>query len=484
MRTLTLLLFLFFQGCVSVPKDEIEQALPAPVSFSHALQEALKTPVFQEGDWPKENWWEIFNDPVLSGYISRALVNSPTMKQAEAQVEIAKQIAQEKRGILFPDLSFNPQTQWQHLSKNGLFRSLSPAVPPVINDMYVTFDSQWDLDLFGRNKELYYAALDRYRAEEAEKADVRLFLSAAVAKTYFELQANLERLSLLKKTQSKRRMLVDLSTARRKNSLNNEIHLLEPQANLLQLERDLFTVQTEIFLNEHLLRVLMGEGPDSPSPLEVHDFPWKEPIPLPSDLSADLLARRPDLMAQIWRVEAAAKEIGAAKASFYPNINLLAFAGFESLHFHNLFSWSSKTISLSPAIHLPIFTGGRLKAKLREKRAEFQSAVAAYHEQLLSAAKEVVDQLTMLNFLDKQQQIQELTVDNLAQHSELTYQRYRKGISAYMNALEVEERFIFEEMQLIDIELSQRQACVNLVKALGGGYHLTPPLSPKGVTRG
>ncbi len=476
----SLFVFLFFQACVSVPKRDVEKALPPPVSLVHSIEGALKNPAFQEGAWPEENWWEIFQDPLLSSYITTALADSPRMQQAEAKVEVAKQIAKEKRAILFPDLSFNPQTNWQHWSKNGIFRSFAPTFPGTFNDINVTFNSFWDLDLFGKNKQLYYAALGRFHAEEAEKASVRLFLSALVAKTYFELQAHHERYTLLKKTKEKRQTLLGLREARRKE-IDNEIRLLVSQENFLKIDQDLLKVQTAMALSEHLLRILMGKSPDGVESLEVSSLPARDVILLPQDLSLDLLARRPDLMAGIWKVEAAAKEIGAAKADFYPNVNLMAFAGFESLHFHNLFSWASRSASLNPAIHLPIFTAGRLRAHLRAKRAEFDGAVADYHEQLLRASKEVLDQISILNFLEEELRIQELTIDNLSQHTELSLQRYEKGIMARMDSLHVEENLLAEELELVNFELEWRQARVNLIKALGGGYHALPPLQPGGT---
>lgn len=474
-----LLLLLTLYGCVSVPQKEVEEKLAAPLSLSHAEKLAHESGAFQAGDWPNENWWEVFSDPQLNRYIEVAFAKSPTLERADARVEVAKQLMKERRSLFFPRIDLDFDDNWQYLSKNGFFRSFAPVVPGNVNDIFATLDLAYDFDLFGRNRHLFYAALDFYRAQRAENAETRLFLSAAVAKTYFEIQADEERLQLTKKWEGRRRSLAHLHAMRERAGLDNEIILLDADKNLLTLEKLVVSVQEAMTLNVHLLRTLMGENPDQEEKPTILHFPFTEAIALPENLGADLLARRPDLMAQIWRVEAKAAEIGAARASFFPNINLLAFAGFEALHFNQLFSWASRTGSLNPALHLPIFTGGKLQANLRKQKAEFEEAVAHYHELLLRASREVVDQLALLRFLEEQLEIQRLTVENVKNHAELTFSRYSYGIANYMDALRIEEKLFEAEIDEVDLRLKKKQAWVNLVRALGGGYHQTPPLTPK-----
>ncbi|MBI2742867.1 MAG: efflux transporter outer membrane subunit [Chlamydiales bacterium] len=469
---------LIFQGCITVPKQEVENNLQAPVVFSDSVQKALSSTVFVEGEWPSEKWWEIFQDPQLSRYIEMALEDSPTMQHAQAKVETALEFAKLKRSSLLPNLSFNTNSNWQYLSKNGFFRSFAPQIPATVDDIWFTFNLFYDLDLFGSTRERFRAALGEYHASEAERAGVQLFLSAAVAKAYFELQANIERRTLLSKTANRRKALLLLHADRKKYGLDTQIDLLEAEKELLEIEKLLSKTQENIELNEHMMKVLMGHSPDGGVALQVLHIPFEDPIALPSDLSLNLLSRRPDLMAQIWRVEAAAHEIGAAKADFYPNINLMAFAGFESLHFNQLLSWSSRAGSANPAISLPLFTGGQLKANLKSKWAEFHQQTAAYHEILLTAAQEVVDQLTILLKLNDQLRIQNLTVENLLSHTNLSRARYLGAVSPYMEALQTEERLFDVELELVDLKLIRRQACVNLIKGLGGGYHQTAPLTP------
>jgi outer membrane protein TolC len=261
-----------------------------------------------------ENWWEIFSDPQLNQFITVAIEQSPTMQRALARVEVVRQVAKEKRSILFPHIDLEASSNWQYLSKRGFFRSFAPMIPANVNDIFATLNLTYDLDLFGKNRHQFYAALDLFRAEQAESAETRLLLSAAVAKTYFELQANQERLAIVKNLANRRRALSHLHSMRRSEGVDNEISVLDADKNLLEIEKLVLGLEEAVTLNAHLLRTLMAENPDNSVPLPILPTSFRGKLSLPQNLSVDLLSRRPDLMAQIWRVEALAR--CAARATF------------------------------------------------------------------------------------------------------------------------------------------------------------------------
>lgn len=477
-RFIALLALLVLHSCVSVSKKEVESSLQETPAFTNSVARATESSRFTMGDWPSENWWEMFNDPLLSVYIITSLGGNPTLQQADAKVEMAKEYANQQRAALLPNINFGTGNLLTHLSKTGFFRNYASTVPGTVDDTWATLSLSYDLDIFGKNRLRYRSALSLFQAQQAENADARLSISAAVAKGYFELQADIERNVLLKKTAQRRRSLLSLHEMRKVYGLDTQIDLLKAEQDLLEIEKTISMNEQSIELDDHLVRVLMGQTPDSAQRLEVLNIPFDDRIAIPADLSLNLLSRRPDLMAQIWQVESAASAIGAARADFYPDINLFSLAGYESVHIGKLFSWANRTAAFIPALSLPIFTGGRLQANLREKWAEFHQATAAYHNTLLNAAKEVVDQLTTLLRLEDQLNIQKLTVDNLRGHTDLSFQRYTEGISPYMEALETEELLFNVELQLVDLKLMQREALVNLIKGLGGGYQVTSPLTP------
>lgn len=471
---------LALQGCVSVPQKKIDDRVASSLSFDASSERALASGVFQEGEWPTKNWWELFHDPQLASFIRTALADSPTMKRAEARMRAARQAANEKRAALFPHLDFDADTNWQYLSKNGFFRSIDPTIPGNINVIDVSLDFTYELDFFGKNRHTFEAAFGIAKAEEAERAQTILILSTAVASVYFELQADLSALHLLKEIGERRSILSQLHRERYTYGLDTEIRNLKFERDVLNIQNLILSIEKKIELDSHLLRMLMGHNPDDGEKLMVVPSEMRGAFPLPCDLSADLLARRPDLMAQIWRVEAAAHEIGAARALFYPNVNLLAFAGFESVSFSNIFSWQSRMAALNPAINLPIFTAGKLTANLKGKKAKFDEAIASYHELLLQAAKEVVDQISLFRLVSDQLKIQRLTIDNVEKNYQLTSERFSVGVDRYTNVLDTEEQLLEQKLEWIKLEYERYLSAVRLIKALGGGYHTKPPLGNSG----
>jgi outer membrane protein TolC len=176
-------------------------------------------------------------------------------------------------------------------------------------------------------------------------------------------------------------------------------------------------------------------------------------------------------MAMIWKAEAASKEIGVAKTDFYPNINLAALAGIESLQFPTLFQWSSRTGALQPAIHLPIFTGGKLSANLSSKIAKFNEAVQTYNEGLLEASKEVASELSTLYSLHAQLEMQTKLVGTRNEKELLSLERFERGLDDYLEFLVSRTEKDEEEVRRIALQNMKLLSVVRLIKSLGGGYH-------------
>jgi outer membrane protein TolC len=191
---------------------------------------------------------------------------------------------------------------------------------------------------------------------------------------------------------------------------------------------------------------------------------------IPSDISLDLLARRPDLMAQINRLNALAFEVGAAKAEFLPNINLSGLAGFQSSSWSKLFEWISKTVSVIPGLSLPVFTAGAIGANVDVKKARFNEAVYEYNDLILKSLSQVTDLLAMGSAVLGEKEKQEQIVANAEKRYQLARQRQKSGIDSALVSYKYLEAVI--EKKLADVQLSYQQYVVNigLVKALGGGY--------------
>jgi NodT family efflux transporter outer membrane factor (OMF) lipoprotein len=473
----TIYLFvLIIGGCAKIHKDDLAY-VSDPIPLDRSIESALAREFFDEGGWPTDLWWEMFEDPQLNAIIELALVQSPTIHKALALVEEAEEIAKKQKASLFPKLDFAYEEQWQYFSKNGFVRSFyptmpqAPPIPPADNQLDLSLYFNYEIDFFGRNRNLFKAALGKARAKSAEAKQATLILTTLITQTYIELQTKLAKREVLEERLEERNALFELTTSRAEQGLEAAIPIFAKEQNIYEVQQNILQLDKEIILDRHALSTLAGVGPDTDIAPKPMNAIFERPVTLPSDLSSDLLARRPDLTAQIWRIEAAAKEIGAAKADFYPSVNLMAFAQLESLSFNQLFNISSKQGGLVPAVHLPIFTGGKLKANLKEKIAAFNEATYRYNELLLNAAKEVVDQIAILSTTFDSLNFQIHSLQAAEDQFTLEFSRYTKGVNDYLSVLEREDNVLSQYDLLLSYERDYLLAVLKMIKALGGGYH-------------
>ncbi len=464
-----LFVLLALNGCVSIPKHELADK-NASASCSSSLDEALSSGQFIEGGWPNANWREMYKDEHLNTLIQTAIQKNPNLMRTEARLKAAYQGALQKRARLFPEVDLDGDTNWQSFGQNSFFRSLGPAVPPVVNQIDLKLNFSYEFDFWGKNRSLFEAALGQAKAAEAERAQSILILTTSVAYTYFQQQLALIELEILEKLEKNKEQLQTLVEARQLFALDNAIQQLDADRVVLDSQSMVIEAEQEIRLQTHKLKALTGVGQDagwdSPSMVCSQELE----LALPKTLSLDLLSRRPDLMAQSWRVQAAAKEIGAAKADFYPNVNLLAFAGLESLKFSTFFERHSSMSAVTPAFHLPIFTAGRLKAQLMEKVAIFNEAVYGYNDLILQAAQEVADTVTIMIKLQELIETQAKTVETIRSKYNLTQQRFEHGIDTVLDLLLAENQLLKEQLTLIELHYSKKLSSIKLIQALGGGY--------------
>jgi len=468
--------FILIQYGCSTPHIQDDERV-VKISLTKTSNETLTISAFEVGDWPQENWWEMFDDPQLGHLIEQAMQDNPTLHKVEAKVKTALAFVQKERSAFFPDIGATAETNWQYLGKNSFFRSFAPTVPSTLNQIDLFLNFNYEFDFWGRNLNLYRTALNQARAEEAEYNQTKLILSSAIAQAYFNLQRNLQKLDILKQIHSLRTTLFELMALRSKFALDNDIPKIDSQKNELDVTVLIKQREQDVALSIHLLQILIGQEPDASLHLKRPSSTFNKAFPIPQQIGLDLIARRPDLMAQIWRVEAAAHKIGVAKADFFPNVNLSVLGGLESLQFNTLFSAGSKIASFFPAIHLPIFTGGRLTANLRTKEAEYDQAVYEYNEMLLQAARQIVDEITIIKFTDSQLDIQNSTLNALEMQHKLVISRFNQGLDNYLMVLRNQETVLNQKMNIIELRYERLLSRLKLIKALGGGYFSSAPIA-------
>src|SRR2546427_736797 len=243
---------------------------------------------------------------------------------------------------------------------------------------------------------------------------------------------------------------------------------------IASLRGDVSAAEAAVQLDRHHLAALLGLRPDAPLEVEQALHPYGEALALPANLPADLLARRPDIAAQRWRLEAAAAQIGAAKADFLPNVNLAAFVGFGAtgLEGLNLASRGSGIAGVGPALHLPIFDAGRLRANLRGRYGEYDAAVEQYNQALVDALRQVADQITAARAVQQQLADQANALAAAEDAYRLTLDRYRAGLTSYLDVLGNEERVLAERLNGVRLQGRSLALAVGTIRALGGGYHV------------
>lgn len=450
-------------------KERQENILETPTLLESA-EKALAGRHFTLGDWPKQNWWESFGQVELTALIQSALQSNPSLKAIQERVEFARQESLVSRAKLFPWFSFDGKETLEHLSKNGIYYSLNPDIKRNTNFIQLLLNFNYEVDIWGKHRNLYLAALGRERAELAEAKQVELVITAALAETYYALKTNLYR----------KRLFEALSTVRNKTYLLQK--LLEKSALLSALppslayeryeeaNKNLAMIDQEIALNRHLINILCGKGPDEQLEIEDSLPHLPETMKLPSNLSLDLLARRPDVMAAIWRAEAKSHEVGAAIADFYPAINLRAFFGLDALGFNKLFQKSSLTAGAVPAFHLPIFTAGAIRANVDANKAEFQQAVFDYNRIMLDSVREVADLLASLESVFERLDNQSEILSRAVFRYNLTHLNFQKGLDNYLQVYAIEEEWIEKSLENALLMFDGYARTIELIKALGGGY--------------
>jgi NodT family efflux transporter outer membrane factor (OMF) lipoprotein len=472
-KRLTPLLLLALAGCVSMSEKDKPENLSGPVSIEASIDVALVSEEFSEGSFPKEEWWHDFESPALTELIETALRESPSLHAIERRIDLSRQEAKIAQSKLYPSLFFNAEDTIFYLSKNGLNHLLNPTLPLHGYQIDLSLAFQYEFDFWGKYRNLFRATLGQLKAEEAEFAEAKLILSSSLAQSYLALLISYSKQELYTELVSVRKEVLELQNLQVEGDLASKLPSLKDTENLKEAEQLLLGIKEQIAVERHLINILAGRSPDVEFSVDRTLLPK---VSLPKNLSAALLARRPDLMAQIWRVEALAHQVNAAKADFFPNINLAALAGLTSTAFSSLFQSSSKAGQIAPALSLPIFTGGSIRANLKSKKALFDEAVFKYNEKILQSAQEVSDLLVHLETAFLQKKLQEVSVANAEERFDLTALRVEGGLDPEFAPLEIREDVIAERLKDFSLLYSEYAFTIKLIKALGGGYEETLPL--------
>jgi NodT family efflux transporter outer membrane factor (OMF) lipoprotein len=412
-------------------------------------------------------WWRDFGSTQLNALVDDALQGNPNLGIARARLRRAQAISQAASAANLPQVNGSVDLTRQRFTENGAYpKPLGGSIQDVAGAQLST---SWEIDFFGKNKAAIEAAVGATRAAEADVEAARVVLASNVARTYFQLVRTREQLALARRSLAQREQQMALVRQRVGAGLDTALELRQSEGALPETRQQIEALQEQAQLAQNALAALVGKAdvPNVATVLELAQVPASATVPA---LPADLLGRRADIAAARWRVEAAGKDVGTAKAQFFPNINLVAFAGLSSFGLGNLVDMGSMQWGVGPALRLPIFDAGRLRANLRGKTADLDAAVESYNGAVLEAIHETADAVASLQSIARQQAEQRQALAATEGAYEIAVQRYRAGLGTYLNVLAAETSVLAQRRIGADLAARVLDARVSLYRALGGGY--------------
>jgi len=421
-------------------------------------------------------WWQAFGDPQLDRLVQAALADNPSLADAVARLRIARSAADVAGSALGPTVRGAIAEQREHLSSRYIYP------PPYGGSTYWDGTAggtlSWNLDFWGRQHDRIAAAGDEARAGSIALRGARLAIESALVGEYVELDRAYAQRDLARAVTAARERLDGLVRARVGAGLDSGIEQRAARAAVDDARVDEREAQSRIELAVHRLAAIAGRGADYYASIGRPALQADPALPLPATLPADLLLRRGDVGVALARVEASSARAHATRLAAYPDINLLAFAGFAAFGLRDLLSAPSRSIGAGLGVGLPIYDGGRLRAETAGANAAVDVAIADYNATVLAAVREAADQLTTLDALARQLADARNRAASVDEALRLVRRRRDAGLSSDVAVVDAELRVHAARRALINLEAADRQAHVALVAALGGSPQ-DPPSSSK-----
>ncbi len=452
------LLALALTGCAGMPPA------PAPVTLTST---APLDDLAGEGQWPSAQWWQRYQDPTLDRLIAAALASSPTLASAHARFDSARQSVRLAGAATGVRVDAAGDANRQRLSDNGLF-------PPALlgfhwyNQFDLGLQASYTFDWWGKQHDVIEAAMDQAHAAAADRAAATLVLATSVAETYYGWQADQARLALAEERERILQRQAAIARARVLAEVDAPDTRYRADAALAALREQIEALRGSASLRVVALAALVGESPGALPPLSVRPLPAIS-SGLPADAKLDLIARRADIAAGRWQVEAAEKMSQSARAEFYPDITIGGLAGLSSLDLTRLLEYNSRVPEIGAAVHLPIFDSGRLKARYGASQAALDTAIAAYRETVVGAAREVAAAAATRSQLAAQRVQRGAALAAARDLQTSSAARMRQGLSDARPQLAAAEALLEQRDGLLQLDAAAVTADIGLQRALGGG---------------
>jgi len=432
-----------------------------PVSFKAADGWKAAQP---SDDVSRGQWWGVFQDPELNALEEQVDISNQTLAVAEAQLRGARAAIGVARAALFPTVTGTASVIGARQSLNRPGASNPSSATRA--DYLLSADTSYEIDVWGRIRHNIEASTSSAQASAADLETARLSIHAELAVDYFALRGLDAQRQLLDFTITAFERALELTTNRYNAGVASQVEVLQARTQLENTRAQAIGVGVQRAQFEHAIAILLGKPPADfsipPAPLTL--LPPAIPIGLPSEL----LERRPDIASAERDVAAANAQIGIAQAAFYPTVTLRSIVGLESSSLTNLFSWPSALWSFGASVVEIAFDGGRRQALTEQARAAYDATVATYRQTVLTAFQGVEDALSTLRILEEQAEQQAKAVQAAEAALLLAINRYKGGITTYLEVVVVQSAALTAETVALDLLTSRMTATVLLIKALGG----------------
>jgi multidrug efflux system outer membrane protein len=450
---------LFLAGCAVGPNYK-----RPPINASGTFRGENEISTNSFADLP---WWEVFHDDTLQNLIRTSLTNNYDLRIAVTRVEQARAVAAQARSQFFPQLNYTVNASRAQNAANNM-----PSPTGTLGDVFAAgATASWEIDLWGQIRRLNESARAQFLASEEARRDVMVSLIAQVAQDYFQLLALDSQLEIARQSTNSFGESLKLFNEQLRGGVASKLETSSAEALMDSAAATIPELEQQIALQENQLSVLLGENPGS-IPREESSFE-KQTLPeVPAGLPSALLERRPDIREAEQELRSANAQVGVAVADFFPQLNLTGLFGEASPELSAFTSGGDVAWSIAAGLTGPLFHGGQLRAQYAQARAAREQFALQYQSAVLNAFQEISDALISREKLAGARMQQSRAVDAYKEAVKISMERYRLGNASYYEVLEEQQQLFPAENSLVQTQLNQLLAVVELYRALGGGWEV------------
>jgi NodT family efflux transporter outer membrane factor (OMF) lipoprotein len=444
-------------------------AAPASSDFKEAQGWTPATPAQISAT---EQWWTVYDDPVLSSLEQQVEVSNQNLKAAVANYYAAREAAGVTRGSLFPDIGLAAAATRSGGGNRNATLSGPSGFVPTGSGTRTLYDANgnatWDLDVWGKIRRELESDVSKSQASAADVAAARLSAQATLAQDYFQLRAAEEELRLLKTSVQDYQASLQIAQNRVNAGVTTLADVYSARTQLENTVAQENTIELDRAKLEHAIAVLIGKAPSGLT-LAQGEFTSTVPV-VPGGMPSQLLLRRPDIAAAERQVASANAQIGVAESAWFPSLTLSGSYGYESSSLSRLIRAGNSVWSFGPSLAETLFNGGSTVAQIRENRALYDSAVATYRQTVLTAFQQVEDDLATLDYLQTEYAQQQQAVADAEKSEALTLNQYKAGVADYASVLTAQTARLNSQITALNVQSQRLVASADLIDAIGGGW--------------